>query len=60
MGRDIVYYCNVIYLNKTNAKANDIIYVDPVIKITTSLLQEITPIVGLITNVLIIIALFGQ
>lgn len=39
-------------------QANDIIYVEPVLQISQTLLAEITPIVGIITNILIVIALF--
>ena len=39
-------------------QANDIIYVEPVLNISQTLLAEITPIIAILTNILIVIALF--
>lgn len=39
-------------------QANDIIYVEPVLKLSQTLLAEITPIIAILTNILIVIALF--
>jgi len=39
-------------------QANDIIYVEPVLKISQTLLVEMSPFIGILTNILIVIALF--
>ena len=39
-------------------QANDIIYVEPVLKISQTLLAEMSPYIMILTNILLIIALF--
>ncbi|MCB0431099.1 MAG: polysaccharide biosynthesis/export family protein [Flavobacteriales bacterium] len=41
-------------------QANDIIYVDPTLKISQSILAELTPIIGLITSTLLIYSIFTR
>ena len=39
-------------------QANDIIYVEPVLKLSQTLLAELSPVIGILTNILIVISLF--
>jgi len=41
-------------------QANDIIYVEPVLKLSQTLLAEMSPIIGILTNILLIITIFKK